>query len=117
MSKSLHVLEALVAEGIKKQMTPNRRYLAASERKAIAEDAATVAIAALIDLTGGPDHIVVSDGETWTLQHPLTERLTGDLFDCEIAQHLAAGEPLEKGRYTVRTGDFGPAFYPIGGAQ
>lgn len=99
MSRSLDVLTALVAEGIKKQMTPYRRYLAAPERVAIANDAAAVAIAALVDLTGGPDHIVQADGETFTMQHPLTERLTGDLFDCEVHAHIAAGEPLEKGRY------------------
>lgn len=101
MSKSLAVLEALVAEGIKKQLTPNHRYLAAHERVAIASDAAAVAIAVLIDLTGGHDHTVQADGETFTLQHPLTERLTGDLFDCDIHKHIAAGEPLDKGRYRV----------------
>lgn len=105
MSRSVEVLTALVAEGIKKQMTPNRRYLAAPERVAIADDAAAVAIAALIDLTGGPDHIVQANGETFTLQHPLTERLTGDLFDCDVHAHIAAGEPLERGRYRVAFAD------------
>ncbi|WP_417510625.1 DUF6085 family protein [Microbacterium sp.] len=105
MSRSVEVLTALVAEGIKKKMTPNRRYLAAPERVAIADDAAAVAIAALIDLTGGPDHIVQADGDAFMLQHPLTERLTGDLFDCEIHAHIAAGEPLEDGRYRVIPND------------
>ncbi|MEI3845240.1 MULTISPECIES: DUF6085 family protein [unclassified Microbacterium] len=101
MSKSLAVLEALVAEGIKNQMAPHRRYLAAAERRSIATSAAAVAIAVLVDLTGGHDHIVQADGETFTLQHPLTERLTGDLFECEVYDHIAAGEPLEDGRYRV----------------
>lgn len=101
MSKSLTVLEALLAEGIKKQMGPHRRYLAAQERAAIAMDAAAVAIAALIDLTGGPHHIIWSDGDTFTMQHPLTERLTGDLFDCTVHQKVAAGAPLPKGTYQV----------------
>ena len=68
---------------------------------AIAEDAAAVAIAVLVDMTGGHDHIVRSDGDTFTLQHPLAERLTGSLFDCDIHQHIAAGEPIEEGRYQV----------------
>ena len=101
----LDVIEALVAEGIRKQMTPHRKYLAASERSAIADDAAAVAIAVLIDMTGGAHHVVQSDGETFSLQHPLAERLTGDLFDCEIHKHIAAGEPLEEGRYRVLTRD------------
>lgn len=105
MSRSLEVLQALVAEGIKKQMTPNRRYLAAHERVAISEDAASVAIAVLVDITGGHDHVVHADGDTFTLHHPLTERLTGDLVDCEVHQHIAAGEPLERGRYRVVTND------------
>lgn len=78
MSRSLDVLTALVAEGIKKQMTPNRRYLAAPERVAIADD------------------------DRFMLQHPLTERLTGGLFDCEIHDRIANGEPLAPGRYRVR---------------
>ncbi len=97
----IDVIEALVAEGIRKQMTPRRKYLATRERIAIAEDAAAVAIAVLIDMTGGAHHVVKADGETFTLQHPLTERLTGDLFACDIHAHIAAGEPLEKGRYRV----------------
>ena len=101
MSQSLHVIEALVAEGIRKQMGPNRRYLSVGERLSIAEDAAAVAIAVLVDLTDGHDHIVRAAGDTFTLQHPLAERLTGDLFDCEIHAHIAAGEPLEDGRYKV----------------
>lgn len=101
MSKSLHVIEALVAEGIRKQMAPNRRYLSAGERLSIAEDAAAVAIAVLVDMTGGHHHVVRSDGETFTLQHPLVERITDDLFDCEIHAHIAAGEPIAEGRYRV----------------
>ena len=104
MSK-LAVISALVADGIKKQMAPNRKYIAAAERAAIAEDAAAVALAVLIDITGGPYHVVQADGDTFTLQHPLSERLTGDLFDCEIHTRIAAGEPLDKGRYRVVEND------------
>ncbi|GAT73589.1 hypothetical protein MHM582_2083 [Microbacterium sp. HM58-2] len=101
MSQSLHVIEALVAEGIRKQMAPNRRYLSVGERQSIADDAAAVAIAVLVDITGGHDHIVRAEGDTFTLQHPLAERLTDDLFACEVHQHIADGEPLEPGRYKV----------------
>lgn len=39
---------------------------------------------AVIEACGGTDHLlsIKSDG-TWTLQHPITERLGGTLFDCE----------------------------------
>ena len=104
MSK-LHVIEALVAEGIRKNIDANRKYLAPAERRAIADDGAAVALAVLIDMTGGHHHIVQADGETFTLQHPLAERLTGDLFDCPIHAHIAAGEPLEEGRYRVLMND------------
>lgn len=102
MSQSLEVITALVAEGIRKQMAANkRRYVAPRDRREIAEDAAAVAIAVLVDVTGGHDHIVRAEGDTFTLQHPLAERLTDDLFDCEVHAHIAAGEQLEPGRYKV----------------
>lgn len=101
----LDVITALVAEGIRKNLTANRRYIAAPERTAIAHDSASVALAVLIDMTGGHHHIVKSDGETFTLQHPLAERLTGDLFDCDLHKHIAAGDPIEKGRYRVLMND------------
>lgn len=101
MTGSLDVITALVAEGIRKQMARHRRYLAPGERQAVADDAAAVAIAVLVDVTGGHDHIVRAEGDTFTLQHPLVERLTDDLFECDIHAHIAAGEPLEKGRYKV----------------
>ncbi|MBN7792399.1 DUF6085 family protein [Microbacterium esteraromaticum] len=104
MSK-LDVIEALVAEGIRKNLDANRKYLAPRERTTVAADSAAVAIAVLIDMTGGHHHIVQADGETFTLQHPLIERLTGDLFDCSIHARIAAGEPLEKGRYRVLMND------------
>lgn len=104
MSK-LDVIEALVAEGIRKNLDANRKYLAPRERTTVAEDSAAVAIAVLIDMTGGHHHILQSDGDTFTLQHPLTERLTGDLFDCDIHTHIAAGEPIERGRYRVLMND------------
>jgi hypothetical protein len=105
VSQSLDVITALVAEGIRKQRTPHRRYLSSGERAAIAEDAAAVAIAVLVDVAGGYDHIVRAEHDGFTLQHPLAERLTDGLFDCEIHSHIAAGEPLEPGRYKVVAAD------------
>lgn len=110
MSK-LAVIEELVADGIRAQMS-RRKHLSAQERRSIADDAAAVALARLVDLTGGPDHIVQSDGRTFTLQHPLAERLTGDLLDCDIHQHLANGEHLESGRYRVEITDLGYTYVP-----
>ena len=104
MSK-LHVIEALVAEGIRKNIDANRKYLAPAERRAIADDGAAVALAVLIDMTGGHHHIVQADGETFTLQHPLAERLTGDLFDCPIHAHIVVGESFEEGCYRVLMND------------
>lgn len=101
MSQPLAVIEALMAESIKQQMAPNRRYLSARERGEIAADAASVAVAVLLQHTGGNDHIIQSDGDTFPLQHPIAERINGDLFDCEIHAHIVAGEPLAKGRYRV----------------
>ena len=37
---------------------------------------------AVIEATGGTDHIVEVTGRTWTLQHPITDRLEGQLFSC-----------------------------------
>ncbi|PRB09250.1 hypothetical protein CQ047_11265 [Microbacterium sp. MYb72] len=101
MSK-LDVIEALLAEGMRKNLTANRKYISTAERTAIAKDSAAIAIAVLIDLTDGHDHIVRAEGDTFTLQHPLIERLNGDdLFSCDVHAHLASGEPLERGRYRV----------------
>lgn len=105
MSQSLAVIEALVAEGIRKHLTANRRYLSANERQSLAVDSAAVAIAVLIDITDGHDHIVSAEGDSFTLQHPLIERITGDLFDCDVHTHIANGQPLRKGRYRVVTPD------------
>jgi len=99
------MITALVSEGIQKNLRANRKYIAASARRDIADDSASVALAVLIDMTGGHHHIVKSDGDTFTLQHPLVERLTGDLLDCDLHQHIAAGEPIEKGRYRVLMND------------
>jgi hypothetical protein len=101
----LDVITALVAEGVRKQMGANRKYLASSERSAIATDAAAVAIAVLIDQTGGHHHIVKSDGETFTLQHPLVERLTGGLFECDLLDRIRTGQPIEQGHHRVLMND------------
>lgn len=98
---ALDVVTAIVADGIRSNLNANRKYLAAGERKDIAHDAAAVSIAMLIDMTGGHHHIVKATNESFTLQHPIVERLTGELMDCDIHARIAAGEPLERGRYRV----------------
>jgi hypothetical protein len=101
----LDVITALVSEGIQKNLRAHRKYIAAPERRDIADDSASVALAVLIDMTGGHHHIVQSDGETFTLQHPLAERLTGDLLDCDLLAAIRAGGRIGKGRYRVLLND------------
>ncbi|HWU28927.1 MAG TPA: DUF6085 family protein [Microbacterium sp.] len=101
----MDMITALVSEGIQKNLRAHRKYIAAGERRDIADDSASVAIAVLIEMSGGNHHIVRSDGETFTLQHPLTERLTGDLLDCDLLRHIYRGERIPKGRYRVLMND------------
>ena len=61
---------------------------------------------ALLDAAGGPDHIVLTKGVAWTIQHPIHERFEdGDLFRCPFTNLVvvAAGDDLfeEDGRYRV----------------
>jgi len=49
------------------------------------EDKAIVAaeiVTRIENAAGGPDHIVHSKGAAWTIQHPLSERFEGQLFNC-----------------------------------
>lgn len=39
---------------------------------------------AVIDATGGTEHLVEVTGKGWTIQHPITDRLEGDLFSCQF---------------------------------
>lgn len=57
----------------------------------LARTAAGAALGSLIDVTGGPDHIMKVQGDTFTLQHPLAERLDASLFDCDVFLYL--GDP------------------------
>lgn len=43
---------------------------------------ASRAVDALIEASGGRDHIVQVRNRVWTVQHPLDERFHGDLFEC-----------------------------------
>ena len=39
---------------------------------------------AVIEACGGTDHLLeINPSGSWTLQHPVTERLDGTLFECE----------------------------------
>lgn len=62
---------------------------------------AVAVLDALVDATGGVDHVVRSYGATFTLQHPITERLDGSLFDCGLHHHLADAAPIVVGTYRV----------------
>ena len=62
---------------------------------------ATAIERAILDSTGGPHHIVNVKGYAWTMQHPISERFEGTLFNCPMTT-LVAEAPLEQdGRYQV----------------
>lgn len=76
----------------------------------------------LIEKSGGPDHIVVSDGVkgNWTMQHPLTERFTGELFECpmvERAQQLASQGAFDAGKHRLYVGEYGIVMWEEVGAS
>lgn len=52
---------------------------------------------------GETQHIVVLEQDTFSIQHPLRERLNGDLFDCGLHAWIVAldGPPRTPGRYRV----------------
>lgn len=67
---------------------------------------------AIITHTGGSEHIVHSEGAKghWTMQHPITERFHGDLFECPMvdrAQQLAAQGAFDKGAHRLYVGEYG----------
>lgn len=53
-------------------------------------DKAIRVIDALVEATGGAEHIARFTDDSFILQHPITERLAGTLFDCEFTAMLAA---------------------------
>lgn len=52
---------------------------------------------------GESEHIVVLGATDFSAQHPLRERIDGDLFSCELGEYLSAldGPPRKPGRYRV----------------
>lgn len=53
-------------------------------------EAAVAQLDALVDATGGHHHLAEFDRVGFTLQHPLTERLAGGLFDCPVHAALTS---------------------------
>lgn len=49
------------------------------------------------------EHIVLLEERHFAVEHPLRERVDGELFDCEINRRLSSldGPPREPGRYRV----------------
>ena len=49
-------------------------------------------------------HVVLLGPETFTIRHPLQERLDDALMDCGLHHHIAnaSGPPARPGRYRVR---------------
>jgi hypothetical protein len=50
-------------------------------------------------------HVMVSDGEGFTLRHPLRERLGDELLTCQVHAALVTGRQIPAGRYLVQAGD------------
>lgn len=49
------------------------------------------------------EHIVRVEDYGWSIQHPLRERLAGELFNCPLSDHLAEYYPaMSQGKYRVR---------------
>jgi len=57
------------------------------------------------------EHIVEFGDASFSVQHPLRERLNGDLFVCGLHQWIAnlPGPPVRPGRYRATVG--GPQFW------
>ena len=57
-------------------------------------------------LTEETEHIVVFDDDRFSIQHPLRERIEGELFDCGLHKHLSSlnGPPVVPGRYRATLG-------------
>jgi hypothetical protein len=65
-------------------------------------DLAVAALDALVEATGGTEHIARFTATDFTLQHPLTERLDGTLFDCPVHAVIAnLMRPPAIGDFTV----------------
>lgn len=49
------------------------------------------------------EHIVIVKTRSWSMQHPLRERLDGELFDCGVSRYLddRGKPPVPRGRYRV----------------
>ena len=57
------------------------------------------------------EHVVTFEASTFTVRHPLRERIGGQLEDCDLHRYVAAlpGPPVRPGRYRARaqpTGDW-----------
>ena len=52
------------------------------------------------------DHVIEFRDDGWTVQHPIVERITGSLFDCDFA-HWDAGDIGYRGRFVLYQDDEG----------
>jgi hypothetical protein len=53
------------------------------------------------------EHIVELEAKTFSVQHPLRERLNGELFACDLHRRISAldGPPATPGKYRVLVGE------------
>jgi hypothetical protein len=61
------------------------------------------------------EHVVTFQAVGFTIQHPLRERLDGELEECEVHQLCLGltGRPMRTGRYRVALDDNNWAFVPV----
>lgn len=62
------------------------------------------AAADLLDAARETQHLVQFEADTFSVQHPLFERLNGDLWACDVHKRIAAldGPPVALGRYRLQ---------------
>ena len=68
-----------------------------SGRDVSTRNLATAVEAAILNATGGPDHLIHLKGTAWTIQHPISERFEDGglkLFNCQFTLLAQNGIPV-----------------------
>jgi hypothetical protein len=105
----LHVAKTLYDAAVEKARAESA-HVAEWEKvspywRAIYLRSARAAVAAIVTHSGGSEHVVKITADGWVLRHPITERLYGELFDCEYNDVLSELGPSHfriPGEYRVR---------------
>lgn len=99
-----HIIDAVAGATACTWMMPDQEHPNGRlcQRAGSCRDEAERVLDALVEVTGGPEHIARFTATDFTLQHPLTERLDGTLFDCPVHAVIAnLMRPPAIGDFTV----------------